>query len=160
MPSLELISRITLLLNPGTNYWIHDIEVTNRDECVTVKSPASNILVERIWCNQSGGSAIGSLGADTAIEDVIYRDVYTNGGNQIFMIKSNGGSGYVRNVLFQNFISRGTAYGLNIDQYWSSQSTAPGDGVQLSNIQFQVSNSYILRLTPRPNALFRIGTAR
>ncbi|KAL5512388.1 hypothetical protein ACEPAG_3380 [Sanghuangporus baumii] len=121
----------------GTNYWIHDVEVTNRDECVTVKSPASNILVERIWCNQSGGSAIGSLGSGTAIENVIYRNVYTNGGNQIFMIKSNGGDGYVRNVQFQDFISRGTAYGLNINQYWSSQSTAPGNGVQLSNIQFQ-----------------------
>ena len=21
----------------GNNYWIHDVEVTNRDECVTVK---------------------------------------------------------------------------------------------------------------------------
>ena len=125
----------------GSNYWIHDIEVTNRDECVTVKSPASNILVERIWCNQSGGSAIGSLGTGTAIENILYRNVYTNGGNQIFMIKSNGGSGYVRNVLFQNFIARGTAYGLDIDQYWSSESTQSGSGVQLSNITFQVSTT-------------------
>jgi rhamnogalacturonan hydrolase len=31
----------------GTNVWVHDVEVTNRDECVTVKSPSSNILVER-----------------------------------------------------------------------------------------------------------------
>ena len=59
----------------GTNYWIHDVEVTNRDECVTVKSPSNNILVERIWCNQSGGSAIGSLGSGTAIENIVYRNV-------------------------------------------------------------------------------------
>jgi len=26
---------------------VHDIEVTNKDECVTVKSPSSNILVCR-----------------------------------------------------------------------------------------------------------------
>lgn len=31
----------------GDNHHIHDIEVTNRDECVTVKSPASNFLVEQ-----------------------------------------------------------------------------------------------------------------
>ena len=31
----------------GDNHWIHDVMVTNRDECVTIKSPASNILVER-----------------------------------------------------------------------------------------------------------------
>jgi rhamnogalacturonan hydrolase len=35
----------------GTNIWAHDIEVTNKDECVTVKSPASYILVENIFCN-------------------------------------------------------------------------------------------------------------
>ncbi|RDX45296.1 rhamnogalacturonase [Lentinus brumalis] len=120
----------------GTNHWIHDIEVTNRDECVTVKSPASNIQVERIWCNQSGGSAIGSLSDGTAIEDVLYRYVYTNGGNQALMIKSNLGSGYVRNVVFDHFISRGTAYGLDINQYWASQTPGSGDGVQLSNISF------------------------
>lgn len=54
------------------------------------------------------------------------------------MIKSNHGSGYVKNVEFQNFISRGTAYGLNVDQYWSSQSAGSGAGVELSNITFSV----------------------
>ena len=91
-----------------------------------------------VWCNQSGGSAIGSLSDGTAIENVIYRNIYTNGGNQAFMIKSNLGSGYVRNVLFDSFISRGTAYGLDINQYWSSQSPGSGAGVQLSNITFSV----------------------
>ncbi|EJD02522.1 pectin lyase-like protein [Fomitiporia mediterranea MF3/22] len=91
----------------GTSHWIHDVEVTNRDECVTVKSPSTNILVEWIWCNQSGGSAIGSLGTDTAIENNLYRN---------------------------NFLSHNTAYGLDVDQYWSGQSQADGAGVQLSNI--------------------------
>lgn len=26
-----------------------------------------------VWCNQSGGSAIGSLSDGTAIEDIVYR---------------------------------------------------------------------------------------
>lgn len=106
---------------------------------MTVKSPSSNIQVERIWCNQSGGSAIGSLGADTAISNVLYRNVYTNGGNQIFMIKSNGGSGYLSNVMLQDFISRGTAYGFDIDQAWSGQSPVAGNGVSLNGITLQVS---------------------
>ncbi len=29
----------------GTNHWIHDIEVTNRDECVTVKVRETSICV-------------------------------------------------------------------------------------------------------------------
>lgn len=135
---LAFLTTTTSPFSKGDNYWIHDVEVTNRDECVTVKSPSTNILVERIWCNQSGGSAIGSLGADTAIENILYRNVYTNGGNQIFMIKSNGGSGYLRNVLLENFIARGTAYGLDVDQFWSGQTAAAGDGVTLTNVTFQV----------------------
>jgi rhamnogalacturonan hydrolase len=49
----------------GDNIYIHDIEVTNKDECVTVKSPATNMLIENIYCNWSGGCAIGSLGVGT-----------------------------------------------------------------------------------------------
>lgn len=49
----------------GSNIHIHDIEVSNKDECVTVKSPASNMLIENIHCNWSGGCAIGSLGVGT-----------------------------------------------------------------------------------------------
>ncbi|KAI0645895.1 rhamnogalacturonase-like protein [Trametes meyenii] len=134
----------------GTNHWIHDVQVTNRDECVTVKSPSNNILVERIWCNQSGGSAIGSLSDDTAIENVIYRNIYTNGGNQAFMIKSNHGSGYVKNVQFNDFISHGTAYGLNIDQYWSSQKPGDGAGVQLSDLTFSNWDGEVVDGVKRP----------
>jgi rhamnogalacturonan hydrolase len=119
----------------GTNMWIHDVEVTNRDECVTTKNTASYFLIERIWCNQSGGSAIGSLSSGTAIHDIIYRNIYTNGGNQMMMIKSYGGDGYVKNVLFQNFIGHGTAYALDINQYWGNE--AAGNGVALSNITFE-----------------------
>lgn len=51
----------------GSNIWVHDIEASNKDECVTVKSPAHNMLIEDIYCNISGGCAIGSLGADTGM---------------------------------------------------------------------------------------------
>jgi rhamnogalacturonan hydrolase len=116
---------------------VHDVEVTNRDECVTVKNPASNFLIEQIWCNQSGGSAMGSLADNTTIENIHYRNIYTNGGNQIYMFKSNLGSGYVRNSVFENFISHGSAYGLYIDQYWES-SPGTGAGVALSGLTFTV----------------------
>lgn len=55
------------------------------------------------------------------------------------MIKSWGGDGYVKNVLFENFLSHNTAYGLDVNQYWSSQTQAAGNGVALSNITFSVS---------------------
>lgn len=120
----------------GTNIWVHDVEVTNKDECVTVKSPASDILIENIFCNWSGGCAIGSLGADTAISNIIYENIYTWESNQMFMIKSNGGSGTVSNCQFNNFIGHSNAYSLDIDGYWSSVSAAAGDGVSFEDITF------------------------
>lgn len=35
--------------------------MSNKDECVTVKDPSHNILVEQVHCNWSGGCAMGSL---------------------------------------------------------------------------------------------------
>ncbi|KAF2140135.1 carbohydrate-binding module family 1 protein [Aplosporella prunicola CBS 121167] len=121
----------------SNNIWVHDVMVTNKDECVTVKSPSKNILVENIYCNWSGGCAFGSLAEDTDISDVVYRNIYTYKSNQMMMIKSYGGSGSVSNVLFENFIGRSNSYSLDIDQYWSSMSEAEGEGVQLNNITFK-----------------------
>jgi rhamnogalacturonan hydrolase len=52
-----------------------------------------------------------------------------------YMLKSNGGSGTVSNLVLENFIGHSNAYSLNIEQYWESMKTLPGDGVQLSNIK-------------------------
>ncbi|KNG82934.1 rhamnogalacturonase B [Aspergillus nomiae NRRL 13137] len=118
----------------GENVWVHDVEVTNKDECVTVKNPSHNLLIENIYCNWSGGCAIGSITSGTNITDIIYRNVYTHSSNQMFMIKSNGGDGYVRNLALENFIGHGNAYSLDIDSAWSNIETADGDGVEFSNI--------------------------
>ncbi|RAK96641.1 putative extracellular rhamnogalacturonase [Aspergillus ibericus CBS 121593] len=118
----------------STNIWVHDVEVTNKDECVTVKSPAKNILVENVYCNLSGGCGMGSFGSGTEVSDIVYRNIYTWNSNSMMLIKSNGGSGYVENVLLENFIGHGNAYSLDIDSYWASMSAVDGDGVQLSNV--------------------------
>ncbi|KAI9646267.1 hypothetical protein NHQ30_005708 [Ciborinia camelliae] len=119
----------------GFNVHIHDIEVTNKDECVTVKNPSNHMLIENIYCNWSGGCAIGSLGADTAISNITYNNVYTWQSNQMFMIKSNGGSGSVSDSLFSNFIGHSNAYSLDIDAYWKS-TPADGDGVLFTGLTF------------------------
>ncbi|EJD50847.1 hypothetical protein AURDEDRAFT_199574 [Auricularia subglabra TFB-10046 SS5] len=134
----------------GDNHWIHDVMVTNQDECVTIKSPASNIQVERIWCNFSGGCAFGSLNNDVNIKNILYRNVYTNGGNQAMMFKSNGGNGTVTNVVLDQFLSRGTAYGLYINSYWSSISQNPGNGVTYNKITFSNWNGNVANGTQRP----------
>lgn len=80
--------------------------VTNDRVSDALQSPAQNILVENIYCNWSGGCGMGSLGADTNISDITYRNVYTWNSNQMMLIKSNGGSGTVSNVVLENFIGK------------------------------------------------------
>ena len=53
----------------------------------------------------------------------------------MYMIKSNGGSGKVSNVVLENFMGHRNAYSLDIDQYWSSMSPLEGVGVQLDTIR-------------------------
>jgi rhamnogalacturonan hydrolase len=72
------------------------------------------------------------------ISHVIYRNVYTIHSNQMMMIKSNGGSGILSDVVMDNFIGHSNAYSLDIDQHWSSMKVNEGKGVKLSNITFKV----------------------
>ncbi|KAM5373001.1 hypothetical protein ACJZ2D_007212 [Fusarium nematophilum] len=120
----------------GTNIWMHDIEVSNKDECVTVKNPSDHLLVENIFCNLSGGCAMGSLGTDTDIHDIEYTNVYTHSSNQMFMFKSYGGSGTVSNVALNNFIGHSNAYTLDLDATWSSMDPIEGDGILYTNMSF------------------------
>ncbi|TAQ90585.1 hypothetical protein B7494_g1119 [Chlorociboria aeruginascens] len=120
----------------GTNLWYHDIEVTNKDECVTIKTPSSYTLVENIYCNWSGGCAMGSFGSGTAVSNIEYNNIYTWQSNQMFMIKSNGGDGYIRDCTFSNFIGHSNAYALDINEYWSSETVVAGNGVTLSGLTF------------------------
>lgn len=71
-----------------------------------MQSPSKNILVENIYCNWSGGCGMGSLGEDTDISAITFRNVYTWNSNQMMFVKSNGGSGSVSDVTFENFIGK------------------------------------------------------
>lgn len=54
----------------------------------------------------------------------------------MYMIKSNGGSGDVYNLAFNNFMGHSNAYTLDFDSAWSSMSVSDGDGISYSNISF------------------------
>ncbi|EFX03047.1 rhamnogalacturonase a precursor [Grosmannia clavigera kw1407] len=118
----------------GSNIWIHDVEVSNKDECVTVKNPSSNLLIESVHCNWSGGCGMGSLPTGTNIHDIEYRNIYTHHSNNMYMIKSNGGDGTVYNLALNNFIGHTNAYMLLMDTAWSKQAVGSGNGVVYHDI--------------------------
>lgn len=118
----------------GNNIWVHDVEITNGDECVTIKSPAKNILVEDVHCNISGGCAIGSLGLGTQISTVQYRNIYLNQTDGAYL-KTNGGNGTVDSIIWENIIDNGGAYVLAVNEAWGKDNG--GAGVRLSNLTFR-----------------------
>ncbi|KAI9041361.1 putative rhamnogalacturonase [Aspergillus affinis] len=123
----------------GTNYYIHDNEVTNRDECVSVKSPSHHALVENLVCNQAGsGISIGSLNISAEISNILARNINIIQGNNIAFIKTYpGGSGYVTNITFENFRSKASLYGLSVNQYWQNTFEPDTGAVALSNLVFR-----------------------
>jgi hypothetical protein len=66
------------------------------------------------------------------------RNISVIAGNEIAFIKTYpGGSGYVTNVLWENFRSKESLYGLNLNQYWQQTYTPDTGAVALSNITFR-----------------------
>ena len=130
------------------NCYLHHFEVTNRDECVSVKSVSNNVLIEEAYCNHSGGMSIGSLTADitsesdaAAVSNITMRNIYSHECTQMLMIKTypggSGAEGFVKDSLFENFWGYSTTYALDIDQYWQ-QKTSPDTGaVALSGLTFR-----------------------
>lgn len=79
---------------------------------------------------------MGSLSSGIAISDIEYNYIYTHHSNQMYMIKSNGGDGTVKNVALNNFMGHSNAYTLDFDTTWSSMDVVDGDGIEYSNITF------------------------
>ncbi|KAJ8066220.1 hypothetical protein OCU04_005304 [Sclerotinia nivalis] len=143
----------------GTNYWVHDNEVTNRDECVSIKSPSHNALVENLVCNQVGsGISIGSLNVSAEISNIHARNISVLGGNEIVFIKTYpGGSGYVSNILWENFRSKSSLYGINLNQYWQQTYIPDSGAVSLTNITFRNFSGSIQNGAKRP-ALYLLAS--
>ncbi|KAH2175248.1 hypothetical protein KXV74_006607 [Aspergillus fumigatus] len=136
----------------GTNYHIHDNEVTNRDECVSVKSPSHHALIENLVCNQAGsGISIGSLNVSAEISNILAQNISIIQGNNIAFIKTYpGGSGYVTKVTFSNFRSKASLYGLNINQYWQNTFEPDTGSVTLSNLVFRNFSGSVANGVQRP----------
>nr|CEG04608.1 unnamed protein product [Fusarium clavum] len=136
----------------GTYYWIHDIEVTNRDECVSVKSPSNHALVENLVCNQAGsGISIGSLNVSASIANIHARNISIIQGNNIAFIKTYpGGSGHVTNITLENFRSKAPLYGSDINQYWQNAFEPDTGAVAWSNLVFKDLSGSVANGAQRP----------
>ncbi|PCH35370.1 hypothetical protein WOLCODRAFT_80111 [Wolfiporia cocos MD-104 SS10] len=99
---------------------ITDSTINNGDDCVSFKPNSTDIIVSNLWCNGSHGISVGSLGqyagetdivANVYVKNVTMR--YAENGARIKVFggspdpnsTSGGGTGYVKNITFEDFYS-------------------------------------------------------
>jgi hypothetical protein len=136
--------------------WTRDVtirgcRIKNGDDCITVKSGSSDVLVEDLYCEHGDGLTIGSVWYDNVV-NVTYRRVVMNNTHNGPMIKGRSqGNATVRDILFEDIRVYDVYLGLTIDcVYETSGSVAENIGVRAVNITFRnVSGSVTARRPTR-----------
>ncbi|KAI9636877.1 glycoside hydrolase family 28 protein [Dioszegia hungarica] len=119
----------------SSNVVIRNSNVQNGDDCVSFKPNSTFCTVENMICNGSHGISVGSLGQYAGQTDIV-SDLYVRnitmlnaengarikvfGGSNDTKSVSGGGSGYVRNVTFQDFSNSNVDNPIYITQCYSS----------------------------------------
>ena len=112
-----------------------DNYVNNGDDCVSFKPNSTNILVQNLICNGSHGISVGSLGQYAGETDIVANVTARNitlmnteygarikvfGGSNDTNSVSGGGTGYVKNITFQDFTVKNTDVPIYISQCYET----------------------------------------
>ena len=93
------------------------------------------------------------------ITQITYQNIYSQNCNQMMMIKSNGGSGFLNHATFRNFTGHSNAYTLNLDAFWSMREADAGEGVEYDYLTFSNWAGTCLNGTQRPPIQLRCTPA-
>ncbi|KAG1728385.1 pectin lyase fold/virulence factor [Suillus paluster] len=130
----------------GSNVIIQNSKVFNQDDCVAI-GKGTNITVTGNYCSGGHGISIGSISSNVVVSDI------TISGNNVvdslfaFRIKTDKSAkkSSVSNVTYTaNTASNCTDYGVLITQSYPSNFGTPGNGVTISNINFNPGTTALL----------------
>ncbi|KAK4839940.1 hypothetical protein QYF36_026117 [Acer negundo] len=114
------------------------------DDCISIVSGSQNVQVEDITCGPGHGISIGSLGAGNSkatVSGVTVNGAKLSGTTNGVRIKTwQGGSGYARNIKFQNIEMTNVANPIIIDQRYCDQDKPckeQSSAVQVKNVVYQ-----------------------
>ncbi|KAI0077403.1 pectin lyase-like protein [Panus rudis PR-1116 ss-1] len=114
---------------------VRDSTVNNDDDCVSFKPNSTNILVSNMHCNGSHGISVGSLGqyagetdivANISVKNIVMNNAQNGARIKVFGGSPNpnstagGGSGFVKNVTFENFQVSNVDFPILINQCYST----------------------------------------
>ncbi|XP_039008668.1 polygalacturonase-like [Hibiscus syriacus] len=126
------------------NININNCVIGTGDDCISIVSGSKNVHATGITCGPGHGISIGSLGAGNSaafVSNVIVNKATLSGTSNGVRIKTwQGGSGYARNIKFQNIVMNNVTNPIIIDQnYCDQQKTCrkQGSAVQVSDVLYQ-----------------------
>ncbi|CAD6207203.1 unnamed protein product [Miscanthus lutarioriparius] len=127
----------------------NDVQVTNckiktGDDCLSIESGTNNLHVSQVVCGPGHGISIGSLGDDNSraeVSGITIDSVQLYGTTNGARIKTyQGGSGYAKDITFQNMVMYNVANPIIIDQNYCDKATpceAQESAVEVSNVVFK-----------------------
>ncbi|KAG8061324.1 hypothetical protein GUJ93_ZPchr0003g18348 [Zizania palustris] len=134
----------------SSNVQVRDCTIKTGDDCVSIEDGTHDLHITRLVCGPGHGISVGSLGDGNSRAEVsgIFVDTVqlygtTNGAR----IKTwQGGSGYAKNIVFQNMVMNSVKNPIIIDQNYCD-SAKPcktqvltekmGSAVEVSNVVFK-----------------------
>ncbi|KAF8023320.1 hypothetical protein BT93_F0735 [Corymbia citriodora subsp. variegata] len=109
-----------IAIGASSHIEIRDCTIETGDDCIAIKGGTSNIEVTNVKCGPGHGISVGSLGYEGAhetVEEVYVRNCEFKSSDNGARIKTwEGGSGYVRGILFENIKVSDTKRPIIIDQ--------------------------------------------
>ncbi|XP_021280675.1 polygalacturonase [Herrania umbratica] len=126
------------------NISIKNCVIRTGDDCISIVSGSKHVRATGITCGPGHGISIGSLGAGNSaayVSDVIVNKAKLSGTTNGVRIKTwQGGSGYAKNIKFQNIVMNNVSNPIIIDQNYCDQRkpcSKQDSAVQVSNVLYQ-----------------------
>ncbi|XP_059651024.1 polygalacturonase-like [Cornus florida] len=126
------------------NIQIRSSVIRTGDDCISIVSGSKNVQVMDIACGPGHGISIGSLGAgnsEALVSNVVVnRAKLSNTTNGVRIKTWQGGSGYAKNIKFQNIAMHNVSNPIIIDQNYCDRSKPcpeQDSAVQVSNVVYK-----------------------
>ncbi|KAF2293566.1 hypothetical protein GH714_002854 [Hevea brasiliensis] len=126
------------------NIRIRNSVIRTGDDCISIVSGSKNVAATDIICGPGHGISIGSLGAgnsEAEVSNVLVNRATLSGTTNGVRIKTwQGGSGYAKNIAFQNIVMKNVSNPIIIDQNYCDQDDPCPEqksAVQVSNVIYR-----------------------
>nr|XP_043611020.1 polygalacturonase [Erigeron canadensis] len=118
--------------------------VRTGDDCVSIVDGSRNVIIKKITCGPGHGISIGSLGKNNSDDQVsnilVDNAIISNTTNGVRIKSWQGGSGYARNIRFQNIVMHNVTNPIIVDQnYCDRKEECPEQysAVQMQNVVYR-----------------------